>query len=125
MEKNGIIELDGMEFRAFHGCLDSEKENGNTFTVDFRGMTDMSKAASDDRLEDTADYGILYRIIAGEMEKRSDLLEHVAGRILRRLFADFPCIESVALELTKDNPPMGADCLGAGIAVTVSRADFE
>ena len=68
MEKNGIIELDGMEFRAFHGCLDSEKENGNTFTVDFRGMTDMSKAASDDRLEDTADYGILYRIIAGEME---------------------------------------------------------
>ena len=88
MEKNGIIELDGMEFRAFHGCLDSEKENGNTFTVDFRGMTDMSKAASDDRLENTADYGILYRIIAGEMEKRSDLLEHVAGRIVKAIEKD-------------------------------------
>ena len=59
------------------------------------------------------------------MRKRRAANTHRHAFFLRRLFADFPCIESVALELTKDNPPMGADCLGAGIAVTVSRADFE
>lgn len=110
MEKNGIIELDGMEFRAFHGCLDSEKENGNTFTVDFRGMTDMSKAASDDRLEDTADYGILYRIIAGEMEKRSDLLEHVAGRIVKAIEKGMPEFRSFSVRVSKKNPPVGGQC---------------
>ena len=78
-----------------------------------------------DNVADTLDYGAVYRAVRDEMDRPSHLLEHVAGRILRRLFADFPCIESVDLELTKDNPPMGADCLGAGIAVTASRADFE
>ena len=31
-----IIELRGMHFTAFHGCLEEEKEYGNEFTVDFR-----------------------------------------------------------------------------------------
>ena len=25
MEKTGIIELEGMEFKAYHGCLEQEK----------------------------------------------------------------------------------------------------
>ena len=47
----GVIELEGMEFKAFHGVLESEKINGNLFVVDFRGEVDMSKAAGSDRIE--------------------------------------------------------------------------
>ena len=52
MEKSGILELEGMEFRAHHGCLEREKIAGNDFVVDFRGEMDMSAAAESDRLED-------------------------------------------------------------------------
>ena len=44
MDKEGKIELIGMEFHAFHGCLPEERTNGNTFVVDFVGYIDMKKA---------------------------------------------------------------------------------
>ena len=32
----GIIELNGMEFHAYHGCFEKEREKGNLFVVDFK-----------------------------------------------------------------------------------------
>ena len=32
----GTIELEGMQFRAYHGCLETEKIAGNDFVVDFK-----------------------------------------------------------------------------------------
>ena len=52
----GILELEVMEFRAYHGCLEREKIAGNDFVVDFRGEMDMSAAAENDRLEDAVNY---------------------------------------------------------------------
>ena len=34
----GVMELNGMEFHAFHGCLESERREGNLFVVDFKGF---------------------------------------------------------------------------------------
>ena len=82
IDSTGTIELIGMEFHSFHGCLESEKKEGNTFLVDFCGKTSIRKAAKSDNLEDTPDYSEIYRIIASEMEKPSNLLENVAGRIV-------------------------------------------
>ena len=53
MEHIGIIELEGMEFKAYHGCLEQEKVRGNAFTVDFRGELDLYAAAESDDLNDT------------------------------------------------------------------------
>ena len=55
----GIIELEGMEFKAYHGVLQSEKDNGNLFIVDFRGEVDMTKAVETDRIEDALDYSLI------------------------------------------------------------------
>ena len=63
MKRIGIIELEGMEFHAAHGCFEQEKRDGNTFIVDFRGEVDMSAAAMSDDLGDTADYGMVYDIV--------------------------------------------------------------
>ena len=43
-----VMELEGMEFHAFHGCLESERTNGNLFVVDFQGELDIRKAAVSD-----------------------------------------------------------------------------
>ena len=59
MEKSkhiGTLELEGMQFRAYHGCLEREKIAGNDFVVDFRGELDMTAAAESDRLEDAVNY---------------------------------------------------------------------
>ena len=79
MEKSiniGTIELEGMEFRANHGCLEREKVVGNDFVVDFRGEVNMTAAIESDNLEDAVNYALIYDIVAREMAVPSNLLEH-------------------------------------------------
>lgn len=102
----GTLELTGMEFHAYHGCLDFEKKDGNLFTVDFKGEVDMSKATVSDRLEDTLDYGRLYDVIKAEMAVHSDLLEHVTGRIVNAIAGNFPELDSFSVCVSKQNPPV-------------------
>ena len=63
MDRTGKIELEGMEFHAYHGCFEEEKTAGNLFVVDFTGEIDMAAAVETDALADTADYGAVYSVI--------------------------------------------------------------
>ena len=103
---NGVIELEEMRFRAYHGCLESERRDGNLFLVDFKGETDITKASESDCLEDTVNYARIYDIVKAEMEIPSDLLEHVAGRIQRAIVAEFPEFERFSVRVSKRNPPV-------------------
>ena len=109
MEKSvniGTLELEGMEFRAHHGCLERERIAGNDFVVDFRGEMDMSAAAESDRLEDAVNYALIYDVVAEEMAKPSDLLEHVAGRIVKALETRFPEFITFSVRVSKRRPPV-------------------
>ena len=103
----GLIELEGMRFWAFHGCLESERKNGNLFLVDFKGETDMAAATESDSLEDTVNYAEIYDIVKAEMAIPSDLIEHVAGRIVRSISRDFPQFTKFSVRVSKQNPPVG------------------
>jgi len=106
MEKTGIIELEGMEFKAYHGCLEQEKIRGNSFTVDFRGELDLSSAAESDNLNDTLNYADIYEIVADEMSIPSELLENVAGRIVKAIEKRFPELSSFSVRVSKKKPPV-------------------
>lgn len=109
MEKSnniGTIELEGMEFRANHGCLEREKVVGNDFVVDFRGDVDMAAAMESDNLEDAVNYALIYNVVAHEMAQPSDLLEHVAGRIMKAIAAQFPQFVSFSVRVSKKRPPV-------------------
>ena len=103
----GIIEIEGMEFFAFHGHYDVEQRVGNRFLVDIRIEVDCSKAAASDQLDDALDYLKVYLLIKKEMGTVSNLLEHVAQRILDALKSQFPEIQKASVKLSKMNPPMG------------------
>ena len=70
-----------------------------------------------DEIGDTLSYAALYDLVAREMQQPSKLLEHVAGRMVEAIGKAFPQVTSIDLELTKQNPPMGADCEGAGVEI--------
>ena len=103
----GIIELEEMRFWAHHGCLESERANGNLFLVDFRGQIDLRKAAGSDSLEDTANYGEIYEVVKAQMDVPSDLLEHVAGRIVHGISERFPEFVKFSVRVSKRKPPVG------------------
>jgi dihydroneopterin aldolase len=109
------IELKELRFHAFHGVLPQERTVGGDFVITLRIGYPWQQAMETDDVGDTLDYAAVYRLVSREMALPSRLLEHVAGRIAKALFRDFPLITSIDLWLTKVTPPMGADCEGAGV----------
>ena len=100
-----------------------ERQTGGDFLVDLQVMCDLEKAVHSDDLSDTLNYGTLYDLVRQEMMKPSQLLEHVAGRIARRVFDSFPQVENVVITVTKVNPPMGADLNGASVTLFFGRGE--
>ena len=109
--------MKGMHFRAFHGCLESERREGNDFYVDFACEYDTSKAEKSDCLEDTLNYAEIYDIVAAEMAAASNLLEHVAGRIADGIMAAHPEIPSLEIKVTKMRPPVEGTVENSSVTV--------
>ena len=114
---SSYICLDNLRFHAYHGVMPQERMVGNDYNVSLRIRYDISQAMVSDNVEDTLNYAEVFQLVSQEMAVPSSLIERVAGRIGDRLFRRFPTIEEIELKIMKINPPMGADCEGAGVGV--------
>jgi len=114
----GKIILEGMEFFAYHGCYKEEQVIGTKFIIDLVVDTDTSLAEESDHLKDTLSYVSLYHVVKKEMEQKSHLLEHVAGRIMNSLKLGFPQLTAIELKISKVNPPVGGKMHRVGFATS-------
>ena len=115
------IFLEQLRFFAYHGVGAQAAVTGNAFTVALRLTCQVEQAVESDNVDDTVSYADVYNAIRDEMEIPSRLLEHVAGRMVKRLYRDFPLIQKIDLKLSKRNPPMGADIRAAGVELHSCR----
>lgn len=114
---SSYISLRNIRFHAFHGVMPQERRVGGDFLVNLRVGYPLEQAMQSDEVGDTLNYATLYEVVKTEMMQPSNLLEHVAGRIAEAIAERFPQVTSIDLALTKQNPPMGADCDGAGVEI--------
>jgi len=119
--KMGIIKLKNIRTYSYHGCLIEEGKIGSDYSVDLEVKTDLRKSALSDNLVDTVDYVLLNRIVEEEMAIRSQLLEHVAHRIIKRIFDEVAAISRITLAVSKLNPPIGGDVE----AVTIEMEEYR
>jgi dihydroneopterin aldolase len=115
MKVTGSIIVDRVKIYARHGVDPQEQKTGAYFYVTMEAKTDFSQALHTDNLEHTVSYADLFQIIKEEMATPSLLLEHVAGRIVASTFHRHPNIQRIRISIIKENPPIGAECKGAGI----------
>ena len=115
------IRLDSMRFYAYHGVMEQEQRVGGYYLVSLTIETDLTKAICTDDVSDTVSYAELFELVKNEMAIPSKLLEHVAGRIGQRTLEQFDKIMSLTIRVTKENPPMGANCKGASVEIKVKR----
>ena len=115
----GLILIENMEFYSFHGHFKEERIVGNKFLVDLTIETDMKVAQESDNLKDAVNYQIVYEIVKKQMEVKSHLLEHIAGRIIDAIYDEVKGIEKVTVKVSKMNPPMGGK-IGA-VSIIISR----
>lgn len=114
----GLIQIENMEFYAFHGHYSEEQIVGNKFLIDLTLETDLGPAGESDKLEDALDYQIAFRVVKEEMEKKANLLEHIASRILDSIYRELKGIKSVTVRIRKMNPPMGGHIGSVGVVMT-------
>jgi dihydroneopterin aldolase len=115
----GLIQIENMEFYSFHGHFKEERIVGNKFLVDLTIETDMKIPAESDNLKDAVNYQRIYEIVKQQMELKSHLLEHIAGRILDAIYAEMKGINKVTVKVSKLNPPMGGKI--GSVSIILSR----
>jgi len=115
----GKISLKNIRIYAYHGCLEEESHIGSDYIVDLDVTADLSQPAISDNLQDTVDYVQLQKIVREEMAVRSNLLEHVARRIVDSVFKNIPEVKKVKVSVAKKNPPIGGDV--AEVRVSLRR----
>lgn len=115
----GLIRIEDMEFYAFHGHYKEEQIVGNHFLVDVVLETDTDKAGASDDLTDTLNYQKAYLVVKKEMDTSSNLLEHIATRILNALYSDLSGLKKATVKVSKINPVMGGKI--GRVSVEISR----
>ncbi|SFS42577.1 dihydroneopterin aldolase [Zhouia amylolytica] len=117
----GIIRVTNIQVYAYHGCLVEEGKIGSDYRVDVEVKANLQPSAVSDALEDTVDYVHVNRIVKEEMAIRSKLLEHVAKRIIDRIFDEIAIANETTVQVSKINPPIGGNVEMVTIEMTLKR----
>ncbi|MEN8120024.1 MAG: dihydroneopterin aldolase [Bacteroidota bacterium] len=112
-----IIEIEEMEFYAYHGHYEEERIVGNRFLLDLRIEAKCDTAAKSDAIQDALNYQTAYKIIKEQMEQKSHLLENIAQRILNALFDNLQDIKKASIKVRKMNPPMGGQIKSVSVTM--------
>lgn len=114
----GLIQIENMEFYAFHGHYSEEQIVGNKFLIDLTLEVDLVPAAESDQLEDALDYQVAFRVVKEQMEIKSNMLENIASRILDAVYREIKGVKSATVRIRKMNPPMGGHIGSVGVVMT-------
>lgn len=94
---------------------------GSDYRVDLEISADLSQPAVSDKLSETVDYVHLNNIVKEEMAIRSNLLEHVAKRIIDRILLEINEVTEIDVEVAKINPPIGGDVESVSVNLRYTR----
>ncbi len=122
-DKMGTILLEDMEFYAYHGCFKEEQVIGNRFVVQFEINADTEGGELNDDLSKTLNYQEVYQIVDEQMQIKSNLLEHVARRIIDIVVKQFRSINYAKIKISKKNPPLGGKV--EAVSVVLERHSGE
>lgn len=111
------IELTGLTGFGYHGVLESERENGQDFSVDVTLLVE--SPVVNDELNNTVNYAdvakLVHQFITG---KPVDLIETLADNIADKVF-ELPLVKFVEVTVNKPNAPI--DLPFENVSVTVFR----
>jgi dihydroneopterin aldolase len=97
--------LVGLEFFGRHGVYAEEGRLGARFVVDVE--LGLNLKGIEDRVEDTVDYGLVYRTVQAEVEvSRFYLIEALANRIGERLLEEHERIAELIVRVHKPHAPL-------------------
>lgn len=113
------VYIKNLRFHAYIGVGEQEQVVGNDYIVCLSIDYPYEAAMVSDDVEDTINYATVYQLVAEVMAQKARLLESVAYQIAQKVIECYPLTEGLDVDVMKQNPPMGAECAGAGVQICV------
>lgn len=105
--RTDTIILSGITAIGHHGVFESEKRDGQPFTLDVVLHTDIRVAAASDNVADTAHYGELGELVVQQIQDGPwDLIETLAEKTAAAVLAEFPVVSAVEVTVHKPKAPI-------------------
>ena len=101
------INLEGMDFHAFHGCYELERLTGSHFEVNLKIVSPLGRVAEEDDVTQAVNYLTVYEVVREQMAIVQHTIERVAQNIIDALHSHFSTIKSVEFTVVKIAPPLG------------------
>ena len=106
-----MLFIDGLEVFANHGLFEEENRLG--------------KALFSDEMTDSVSYADIADVVVKmATENTFNLLERLAGEMLKNIFDSFPEIENIKLKINKPAAPVRHHFEKCGVEVKISREEF-
>ena len=118
--------ITNLEVFAYHGLFSEENKLGQKFVFDLECSCNYTKALKSDEMTDSISYADIADEVVNVATKNTfNLLEKLAGEILKQIFIKFDSIESIKLTINKPNAPVKYPFEKCGVIVEMNREDLE
>ena len=124
-EKLYTIELEGIDFYAFHGCYELERQTGCHFSVSLRITTPLGTVAEHDDVTEAVNYLTVYEVVREQMQISQHTIERVAQNIIDALHIRFPQICETECKVTKLAPPLGGKVERVSVVLKMQNSKFK
>ena len=120
-----VLFIDNLEVFANHGLFQEENKLGQKFIFDIECELNYKKAMFSDEMTDSISYADIAEVVVKTTTTNTfNLLERLAGEILKNIFTEFSQIENIKLKINKPGAPIKYHFEKCGVEVEVSREEF-
>lgn len=120
-----VLFIDNLEVFANHGLFEEENKLGQKFIFDIECELNYKKAMFSDEMTDSISYADIAEVVVKTATTNTfNLLERLAGEILKNIFTEFSQIENINLKINKPGAPIKYHFERCGVEVNVSREEF-
>ena len=120
-----VLFIDNLEVFANHGLFEEENKLGQKFIFDIECELNYKNAMFSDEMMDSISYADIAEVVVKTATTNTfNLLERLAGEILKNIFTEFPQIENIKLKINKPGAPIKYHFGKCGVEVKLSREEF-
>ena len=120
------IYIENLEVFAYHGLFEEENKLGQKFIFDIICDVDYTKALVTDDMNDSVSYADIAQVVVNTATNNTfNLLERLAGEIVKQVFNNFSSINNINLKINKPNAPVRLPFTSCGVELQISRKEAE
>ena len=118
--------INSLEVFANHGLFEEENKLGQKFIFDIECEVNYQKALFSDEMADSISYADIATVVVDTATSNThNLLERLAGEVVKNIFNTFPEVKEIKLAINKPAAPIKYHFKECGVKLLITRKEYE